>query len=331
MTAVPASLARIAVCGCGYWGKNLVRNFHELGALAAVCDVTAAGRERAGRVAPGTPTVDRIDDVLAEGVDAVVLATPAATHFELARRALAAGKDVLAEKPLALECDEARELVELADAAGRILMVGHVLEYHPAVRAIVAMVRGGELGELQYLYSNRLNLGKVRTEENILWSFAPHDVAVILRLVGALPRTVVAAGGSWIQPGIADVTTTSLLFASDVRAHVFVSWLHPFKEQRLVVVGSKKMVTFCDVTKQLEIHDKHVAVGSDGPVPVRGDGSPVAFADDEPLRLECEAFLDAVAIRQPPLTDGKSGLDTLRVLEAAQRSLAAGGVPASVT
>ena len=229
---------RVAVLGCGYWGKNLVRNFDSLGALAAVCDPAPAGRELAGQIAPDVPVFGKVDDVLADpSIDGLVIATPAATHADVTRHALEAGKDVLCEKPLALQYDEAASVTALARERDLILMVGHILEYHPAILKLRELIEADELGRIHYIYSNRLNLGKVRREENILWSFAPHDIAVILRLVGTLPFQVLSSGGSYITPNVADVTVTQLLFDNGVGAHIFVSWLNPFKEQRLVVVG----------------------------------------------------------------------------------------------
>ena len=319
--------ASVAVLGCGYWGKNLVRNFGQLGSLTMVCDVTSDGQTTAAQTAPQARIVQEIQQVLVSDVTAVVIATPAETHYELGKQALAAGKDVFIEKPLALTYEQGVHLVRLAEANARILMVGHVLEYHPAIVKLQELVRAGELGKVHYIYSNRLSLGKVRREENILWSFAPHDVAVILRLMGSLPFQVIACGGSYLQPNIADVTVTNLLFDNGVRAHIFVSWLHPFKEQRLVVVGSRKMASYDDVTKKLVMYDQRVEVGQGQPVPVRGQGEEVAFSADEPLSLECKAFLAAIATRQPPLTDGLSGLQVLKVLQAAQRSLVMNGEP----
>ena len=321
---------QVAVIGCGYWGRNLVRNFHQLGNLGIVADVTEAGRQTAAGLAPDIPVVDDPDVALNGTAPAVVVSTPAETHYGLVRRALLAGKDVFVEKPLALRAEEGAELVRLAEAGGRILMVGHVLEYHPGILRLRELVASGALGKVQYIYSNRLSLGKVRREENILWSFAPHDVAIILRLMGAMPLQVVATGGAYIQPNIADVTVTNLLFDNGVRAHIHVSWLHPFKEQRLVVVGSRKMASFDDVAKQLVLYDQRVDVEKGQPVPVKGEGEIVDFARDEPLRLECQAFLHAVATRTPPLTDGRSGLQVLQVLRAAQRSLMLNGEPVTV-
>ena len=317
-----------AVIGCGYWGKNLVRNFWELGALHTVCDLTEAGRALAAEIAPQARIEDSIDAVLDDDeIKAVAIATPAETHFDLVTQALRAGKDVFVEKPLALTYEQGGHLVALARERDRILMVGHVLEYHPAILRLRELIRAGELGKIHYIYSNRLSLGKVRREENILWSFAPHDVAVILRLMGGMPFQVSALGGAYIQPNIADVTVTHLLFDNGVRAHIHVSWLHPFKEQRLVVIGSRRMASFDDVAKRLVLYDQRVDIEQGQPVPVKGKGEEVPFAPDEPLRQECQAFLDAVATRQPPLTDGESGQRVLAVLQAAQRSLVMNGAP----
>jgi len=320
----------VGVVGCGYWGRNLVRNFSELGSLELVCDATAAGKATATALAPAARFVMDFTAVLDSDVSGIVIATPAETHYELARQALEAGKDVFVEKPLALDYDQGTQLVRLAEGRGLILMVGHVLEYHPAIVMLRNMVREGALGRVQYIYSNRLSLGKIRREENILWSFAPHDVAVILRLMESLPFQVVSCGGSYVQPNIADVTVTNLLFDNGVRAHIHVSWLHPFKEQRLVVIGHKKMASYDDVGKKLVLFDRRVEFKEGMPIPVQGQGDEVGFDRQEPLLLECQAFLKAIMTRQPPLTDGHSGLQVLRVLQAAQRSLVTNGEPVAL-
>lgn len=320
----------IAVIGCGYWGKNLVRNFNQLGILRMVCDATVAGRELAQSLAPAATIALNFEQALMSDVLGVAIATPAETHYSLVAEALRAGKDVFVEKPLALTYEQGYELVQLAHQHQRILMVGHVLEYHPAIVRLRQLIQTGELGKVHYIYSNRLSLGKVRREENILWSFAPHDIAVILRLMNALPFEVIACGGSYIQPNIADVTITNLLFDNGVRAHIHVSWLHPFKEQRLVVIGSKKMASFDDVAKELVLYDQRVEVKEGEPIPIRGSGERVAFTDHEPLRLECQAFIEAMVSRKPPLTDGESGIQVLKVLQAAQRSLIMNGEPVTL-
>ncbi|MEM4655148.1 MAG: Gfo/Idh/MocA family oxidoreductase [Thermosphaera sp.] len=321
-------IVRVSVIGCGHWGKNLVRNFYQLGALQSVCDTTDAGRTIAAATAPDTQIYANYTEALLDPeIQGVVIATPAETHFEIAKQAILAGKDVFVEKPLALSFEQGAELVRLADQYRRILMIGHVLEYHPAITVLRHLVEKGEIGKIHYIYSNRLSLGKVRREENILWSFAPHDIAIILRLLNSLPFEIVACGGAYIQPNIVDVTVTNLLFDNGVRAHIHVSWLHPFKEQRLVVIGSHKMISFDDVNKRLVLYDQRVEWKEGQPIPVRSDGIEVQYPSDEPLRLECQAFLEAIMTRQPPLTDGLSGLRVLYVLQAAQRSLMTNGQP----
>ncbi len=311
---------KIAVIGCGYWGKNLIRNFHELGCLEVVCDDHPERQQLARELAPGVRVVKSFSKVLATDVDGVVIATPAPTHHPLALKSLEAGKDTFVEKPLALTLEQGQDLLAKA-GTNTILMVGHILEYHPACRKLVELVHAGELGELRYLYSNRLSLGKVRREENILWSFAPHDVALAIRITGQVPTSVAAFGGTYLQSEIADVTVTNLIFPGGVRGHIHVSWLHPFKEQRLVVIGSQKMAAFNGVTGEITCYDQRVDLEGGEPIPVKGAGQNIPVDTTEPLRLECQAFLDAIATRQPPLTSGFSGLQTLAVLEAAQASL----------
>jgi len=320
----------VALVGCGHWGKNLARNLHQMGHLAWVCDADAAALGRAGEACPSARTTRDLSEVLADpDVKAVALASPAAQHYAMAKAAFEAGKDVFVEKPLALKVPEAEELVDRARRDGRILMVGHILEYHPAIRQLKALVDQGELGEIHYLYSNRANLGKIRQEENILWSFAPHDISVMLLLTGTLPETVSTAGQSYLQHEIADVTVTSLAFPGKTRGHVFVSWLHPFKEQKLVVIGSRKMAVFDDVVKEgkLKIFDKGVEWKAGLPVIRQTSESTLFFPDNEPLREELSHFVECVVSRRAPLTDGDNGLRVLRVLDACQRSLDAGGAP----
>jgi len=322
----------IALIGCGYWGKNLARNFAQLDALSIICDPHESGRALADATVPTCPVTGDLDDVLqADDIPAVAIATPAETHFDLVRQCLEAGKDVLVEKPLALTYEEGVRLVRLAERKQRILMVGHVLEYNPGILKVRELVSAGELGKVRYIYSNRLSLGKIRREENILWSFAPHDIAIILRLIGQMPFEVSAFGGAYLQANIPDVTVTNLLFDNGVRAHIFVSWLHPFKEQRLVVIGSRKMASFDDVSKKLILYDQRVVMNNGGaPTPIKGDGQEVAYPTAEPLREESRAFLRSVATRNPPLTDGASGLRVLKVLQMAQRSIVTNGARVAV-
>jgi predicted dehydrogenase len=320
----------IAVIGAGYWGVNHVRNFHELGVLSMVCDTKPASLEKIAAKFPGVRVeTDITSAIVSSNVRGVVIATPAETHYSMARTAIEAGKDVLVEKPLTLDVAEGQHLVNLAAERGAILMVGHLLEYHPAVLRLRQLIESGEMGELRYIYSNRLNLGKVRREENILWSFAPHDIAIILRLIGAWPNRVAVTGGTYLQPSIADVTVTSIEFPTGVRAHIFVSWLHPYKEQRLVVVGSKRMAVFDDVRSdgKLVVYDQGVEFVDGEAVTRKNEGIAEELDVAEPLRLQCLQFLECIETRRHPLTDGESGLRVLRVLDAAERSLAAGGKP----
>jgi UDP-2-acetamido-3-amino-2,3-dideoxy-glucuronate N-acetyltransferase len=319
----------IAVIGGGYWGKNLVRNFAELGALRTVCDTDIAILEEVTSKYAGVNAVADFRQVLADKeIKGIVIATPAALHYKMAKQALEAGKDVFVEKPLALVVEEGRELVEIAAAKEKILMVGHLLEYHPAVVRLHEIIEKGELGKIQYIYSNRLNFGKIRIEEDILWSFAPHDISAILLLLGGeMPYEVSAHGGYYLNQQIADVTVTTLSFRSGVRAHIFVSWLHPYKEQRLVVVGDKKMAEFNDASpdKKLKLFSHEIEWRDRKPVPHPGEPGVIPVPADEPLKLECRNFIDCLESRQKPRTDGNKGLQVLEILSQCARSLKKNG------
>lgn len=314
----------IAVIGAGYWGKNLVRNFYDLRSLRAVCDASAEVRDDLRRQHPECRYVSSYQAVLQDAaIQAVALATPAETHAALVRHALLAGKDVFVEKPLCLSVEEGRELVGLARERERILMVGHLLWYHPAVLRLKELVASGELGRIQYIYSNRLNLGKIRREENILWSFAPHDISVILGLLEQMPDDIACHGGNYLHQQVADATVSLLSFPSGIKAHVFVSWLHPFKEQKLVVVGDRKMAVFDDVEKKdkLLLYPHAISWKNHMPVASRADAQPVPFEAAEPLRAECEHFMACLRSRSTPRTDGEEGLRVLSVLQACQQQL----------
>lgn len=329
-----ATQPSVAVIGCGYWGRNLIRVFRDLGALTVVCDEQKAGRDEAQRIAPEATLMSAFEAVLArEDLRCIVLATPAETHERLALQAIAAGRDVLVEKPMALNYQQGLRMHAAAAQRDCILMVGHLLEYHPAVLRLRKLVADGVLGKVNYIYSNRLNLGKIRTEENALWSFAPHDIAVILRLIGELPLEVTCTGGMYVTPNLADITMSCFHFRSGLRAHIFVSWLNPFKEQKLVVVGDKQMAVFNDVAKdeKLVLFNQRVDLNNRQPVIQKGPSEIVGVSGDEPLRRECEHFLDCVRTRRKPLTDSLSGMDVLRVLEACQASLQLNGRPTMVT
>jgi UDP-2-acetamido-3-amino-2,3-dideoxy-glucuronate N-acetyltransferase len=321
------SVPQVGVVGCGYWGKNLVRNFHQLGALRAVCDLDGARARELG-AKYGVEAVADLDQLLSmPHLRAIAIAAPAALHFQIGRKVLLAGKDVFIEKPLALTLDEAQQLIDLASHFKQTLMVGHLLQYHPAVIELKRLITQGDLGRIQYICSNRLNLGKLRTEENILWSFAPHDVSAILYLLGEVPTGVAAHGSCHLTPSVADVTTTHFRFASGVAAHIFVSWLHPFKEQKLVVVAERKMAVFDDTEaeRKLVLYRHQVDWLDRTPVARRADGEVVMLPEQEPLHRECGHFLDCVRDRTTPRTDGQEGLRVLRVLDACEKSLRSSG------
>ncbi|MBV8505429.1 MAG: Gfo/Idh/MocA family oxidoreductase [Alphaproteobacteria bacterium] len=314
---------RVAAVGCGYWGKNLVRNFAELGALAAICD---PDREAARPLAERHHTrVAEFEAVLRDDeIAAVAIAAPAALHAELASRALEAGKHVFVEKPLALTVAEAEQLCAMAERGNRRLMVGHLLQYHPAFIKLRELAGEGVLGRLEYISSTRLNLGKVRREEDILWSFAPHDLSMILSLVGQEPSEVTAQGGYYLHKTIADVTTTLLAFPGGEQAHVFVSWLHPFKEQKLVVTGDRAMAVFDDAqpwSRKLLLYPHRIEWRETMPVPQKAEAEPVPLDEGEPLNLECRHFLDCIAHGSKPRTDGREGLRVLQVLARASDAL----------
>lgn len=315
----------IAVIGCGYWGKNLIRNFFEIDALAAVCD---ADPDQAKKFADmyDVPSMS-FDEVLkSDQIEGVVIAAPAALHYKIAKQALEANKHVFVEKPLSLSVSEGEELCNISKQKNKILMVGHLLHYHSAYQKLKSLVTDGTLGDLRYIYSNRLNLGKVRREEDILWSFAPHDISMILDLMGEEPRDVRAEGGFYLSDDIADVTTTHLQFSNSKKAHIFVSWLHPFKEQKLVVVGSKAMAVFIDGEpweKKLQLYKHNVEIVDETSAPLidKADVEYVNVEESEPLKNECLHFLKSIASGSQPITNGDEGLRVLKVLEASTTSI----------
>lgn len=316
-------LPKIAVIGNGYWGKNLVRNFHALGVLKCVCDSRAEALQEA-HMQFDVDTCSSLGAILHDPeIRGVAIAVPAAQHYEVAKECLLAGKDVYVEKPLSLQVSEGQELVKLARARQRILMVGHILQYHPAILKLKELIDSGELGRIEYIYSSRLNWGKLRSEENILWSFAPHDISAILYLLDEMPLSVTATGGSYVNPQIYDTTLTACEFRSGVKAHIFVSWLHPFKEQRLVVVGTQRTVVFDDVERdrKLVIYSHSIDWLNRLPIAHKGEGQTVILPDEEPLRNECEHFIESIVTRRTPRTDGNNGVKVLEVLDACERSL----------
>jgi predicted dehydrogenase len=336
----------VALVGLGYWGPNLARNIAILdgGRLHTLCDAQPDRLARHGRQYPGTRTTTDFETVLADDeVDAVVLATPVVSHFELAKRAMEAGKHVMVEKPLARTSAECAELVQLADRAGLTLMVGHVFLYNAAVRRMKDYIDSGELGDVHYVYSQRLNLGQVRHDVNALWNFAPHDLSILMYWLGNGPERVIARGYAYVQPEIEDVVFMTLDYPGGVGANVHISWLDPFKTRQMTVVGSKKMIVYDDVSAdaRITIYDKSVArtrrspeAGPPGSYETFGEFQLLLRAGDvlipkvdfvEPLRVECQHFVDCITSGERPLTDGVSGLEVVRALEAAQASMEAGG------
>jgi predicted dehydrogenase len=320
----------VGVVGLGYWGPNLARNFAAIDGcrLAYVCDADQAARERVARMFPRAVATASLDELLADpSLDAVALATPVPTHADLAIRVLQAGKHCFVEKPLAQSVADAERAVAEAQAAGKLLMVGHLLEYHPGVRALKGLTEAGELGEeIYYIYGNRLNLGKLRADENALWSLGAHDVSVVLFLADEEPDEVAAHGRSYVRPGVEDVVFCFLRFPSGLTAHLHLSWLDPHKERRFTVVGSRRMATFDDMEleRKLTVYDKGFDEDSRGygEYITRSGGSfSPQIANIEPLRAECEHFVQSIRTGSTPLSDGASGLRVVRVLEALQRSL----------
>jgi predicted dehydrogenase len=320
---------RVGVVGLGYWGPNLARNFHGLpdADLVWCCDASEQARERVAPMVPGTRMTDRLEDLLEDDtLDAIVLATPVPSHAELAVRVLEAGKHCFVEKPLAQSVADAERAVAAAESSGRTLMVGHLLEYHPGVRKLKELADSGELGDIHYIYGNRLNLGKLRADENALWSLGAHDISVLLHLVGEEPFEVSARGESYLQPGIEDVVFCFLRFPSGIAAHLHLSWLDPHKERRFTIVGSKRMATFDDmaIEGKLTVYDKGFdeKTGSYGEYITRsGDIFSPRIDNSEPLRLECEHFLESIREGKAPRSDGHSGLRVVKVLERLQEEL----------
>jgi len=324
-------LIRVGVAGLGYWGPNLARNFSGLPGceLRWVCDASEAARGRAALQFPGARAAVDLQELLDDPeLDAVVLATPVPSHADHAVRVLQAGKHCFVEKPLAQSVADAERAVTAAAEAGRLLMVGHLLEYHPGVRKLKELADSGELGDIYYIYGNRLNLGKLRADENALWSLGAHDVSVVLALAGEEPIEAVAHGESYVRPGVEDVVFCYLRFPSGLAAHLHLSWLDPHKERRFTVVGAQKMATFDDmaVEGKITIYDKGF---DEAP---RGYGEWVTRSGDiysprlpsvEPLRLECQEFLDSIREGRQPRSDGASGLRVVSVLERLQQSLEA--------
>jgi len=335
-------MTNIAVIGCGHWGPNLVRNFHHLPGVrvTALCDLETEKVERLHAIYPGATVATSYETLLnGSGVDAVAVATSASTHYAIARDALLGGKHVFVEKPMCLNAQEAEELVNIARRMDRVLMVGHLLKYHPAVVFLKRYLDSGRLGEPLYIHSQRLNLGEVRHDENAMWCLAPHDIAVVGYLLGGQPYEVCAVGQSFLRRPVQDTVFLTMRYPGGVLAHLHVSWLDPHKVRRMTVVGSSQMAVFDDMDpmEKLRIYDKGVEFPNgdfssrDAALSLRvGDIFIPKIEPLEPLRIECQHFIDCVNNGARPLTDGIDGLQVVRVLEAAERSLNMGGVPVAV-
>lgn len=317
------NIPKIGLVGAGYWGKNLIRIFNQLKALKTICDTDRKVLEEKKREYPNPQiTVDFKEILEDKAIKGVVISTPAATHYNLVKESLLAGKDTFVEKPLALKVREGEELVRLAQDQKVILMVGHLLLYHPAIIEMQKLIKNGGLGEIQYIWSNRLNLGKLRREENVLWSFAPHDISVIINILG-MPKGVWASGRSYLQENIPDTTLSSLQFDKGKLAHIFVSWLNPFKEQKLSIIGSKAMAVFDEQARDKLIVYPHKIkkYKNKNPEAIKAEGKIINILKNEPLLEEAKHFLVCIKERKEPKTNGKEALNTLKVLDACQRSI----------
>ncbi|MCO6451624.1 MAG: Gfo/Idh/MocA family oxidoreductase [Caldilineales bacterium] len=331
MSATPESIVRIGQIGFGYWGPNLARNFRAIPAceLSALCDASPDRLAMAGDLYRSATLYTSFDEMLASEIDGVAIATPARSHYPLVMQALKAGKHVFVEKPLAMTTVEAAEMVETAERLGRVLMVGHVFEYNPAVRYVKNLLDSGAIGDVYYLYSTRVNLGRIQSDINALWSIAPHDISIFLYLLGQTPESVSARGARYLSGDVEDVVFCSMQFPSGVVAHVHASWLDPSKVRCMTVVGSHKMVVYDDLATEgkVKIYDKGVTRFTNpqyGEYQYRlhtGDILIPKLTMQEPLRLECEDFVRAIQTGESPLTDGRNGLRVVQVLEAAQRSM----------
>lgn len=315
----------VALIGCGRWGRNLARTFNSQGVLTALSDLDEANAEAESQ--KYDVPVLQYDEILESSeIDAVAIATPAVTHFELAQKALLAGKHVFVEKPMSMNTVDARTLCDLAEQCKLTLMVGHLMQYHPAFLKLKELCALGKLGRVRYICSNRLNLGQFRNEENILWSFAPHDISMILGIIDREPTQVSAVGHAFLNPQLHDMTITSITFDREVAAHTYVSWLHPFKEQRFVVIGENAMAVFddgLDWDQKLAIYNHEVSWQDNPTLSFKGQPEFIAVDQAEPLKIECAHFIDSFSNGTTPTTNGREGLRVLEVLSLAQQSLQA--------
>ena len=314
---------KICVIGAGHWGKNHITTLHDIGCLAGIAERNEDVLLEFSKNYPGVRTFTRYKEAIIEDFDGFTVATPAKTHFSIARQIIENKKHVLVEKPIALSVGEAKKLKELAEHNRVILMVGHVMLFHPAIQKIKELIQGGKIGKLQYIYSNRLNLGAVRTEENILWSFAPHDISVFQYLIGSKPQEIFSEGGAFLQPGIHDSTLTILKYPDNIVGHIFVSWLHPFKEQRLVVIGSGGMLSFEDSSqdKQVLFYEKGIDWIQGKPIKREGATEIIPYDKAQPLTEELNYFVNSLDSGHVEIADGQNAVEVLEILEEATNKL----------
>jgi UDP-2-acetamido-3-amino-2,3-dideoxy-glucuronate N-acetyltransferase len=321
-------MKNIAIIGSGCWGKNLIRCFYELEYLSVICDTDYSKKNYFEKLYPDISfTIDYESILKNKDIKAIIIATPPSTHYELADKALTNNKDVFIEKPICLNLKDAEDLVKEANKLNKILMVGHILQYHPAIIKLKKLIDSGYLGKIYYIYSNRLNTGKIRTEEDVTMSLTPHDISVIQFLLNDIPESVFSTGGNYLQKNIADTTMTIMKFKNGVQAHIFVSWLNPFKEQKLVIVGSEKMIVFDDTIENKLISYSHkIEWENQIPTIAKAKGEVISTEKLEPLKEECRHFIDCIQTRRQAKTDGKEGLSVLHTLLLCESSLRTGHI-----
>ena len=320
-------MSKLALIGGGYWGKNLIREFNNINVLHTICDINENALKDYATQYPGIKTTTQWNKVLEnKEINCVCIALPAEMHYEYTKKSLLAGKDVYVEKPITLDIKEAEELVKIAKEQDKVLMVGHLLHYHPAIMKIKSMIKEGKIGKIKNIIANRLSLGIFRKQENVLWSFAPHDISVILNLCNALPEYVSCSGKDHITEGIQDITNSILKF-KDIYVNINVNWLNPYKEQKMSIIGEKGMILFDDVSKENKItyFPQYIEYSSDmnaNPIPVKNNNINVEVdIKESPLLLECKHFIHCCQTRETPITDGEEGLNVLKVLHKLQESL----------
>ena len=314
---------KICVVGAGHWGKNHIKTLYEIGCLGGVVELGKDKKLLIEKLYEGIKTYSKIEDALSKNFDGFIVATPAETHFEISKKIILSKKPVLIEKPMTLSIKDAEEIIRLANENNVNVMVGHVLLFHPAIQKIKEMIEDNAVGKLQYIYSNRLNLGKIRTEENVFWSFAPHDIAIFQYLTNSSPIKIQASGSIFLQEKIHDSTMTNFEYENGVKGHIFVSWLHPFKEHRLVVIGSEAMISFEDSKndKPLILYPKKIDLSSGIPEKVEGDIKKINYEKKMPLKIELEYFVKHLDSQKPHIASMYDGFDTVKILVEASQQL----------